>query len=241
MKSNTKESENNLFKKVNQILTQMNINYWVCHGTLLGIVRDNMILPWDHDIDFAVWKDETSVSDIEMIFKQHGFKQEKMFGEMDCLHFISETKQVDISFYERKNNIASIKWVAPSAEFKNKLIFLIARIICDENFIFKNKMSFKIRATVEFVFIKTLLLIKLFLTKKMRNKIYSYSKRYFTYTGYSYPEELMQFKEIDFLAEKVPIPVESEKCLELTYGKDWKTQKKDYIWYEEASNLVDLK
>ena len=37
---------NDLFKKSVKILNDNNINYWVCHGTLLGIIRDNKLLPW---------------------------------------------------------------------------------------------------------------------------------------------------------------------------------------------------
>ena len=49
---------NNIFKTAVKILIDNNINYWVCHGTLLGIIRDNKLLSWDSDIDFAVWEDE---------------------------------------------------------------------------------------------------------------------------------------------------------------------------------------
>ena len=58
------------------------------------------------------------------------------------------------------------------------------------------------------------------------------------YTGYSYPIELMTFKYIDFLEESVPVPIESEKSLEITYGKEWKIPKQDYTWHKEAENLL---
>ena len=123
MKNNYTEDDL-LFKKVNKILSDTNINYWVCHGTLLGIVRDNMILPWDHDIDFAVWKDKVKIKEIEKLFIAHGYEQEYIFGEMDCLHFVSDTdKKVDISFYDVKDGVASIKWIAPSTTLKGKLFY----------------------------------------------------------------------------------------------------------------------
>ncbi|QKF72292.1 LicD family protein [Aliarcobacter faecis] len=37
-----------------ELFNQNDIVYHVDHGTLLGIIRDNKILPWDIDIDFAV-------------------------------------------------------------------------------------------------------------------------------------------------------------------------------------------
>ena len=56
--------DDNIFKEVVKILNDNKINYWICHGTLLGIVRENRLLPWDHDIDFAIWDDEYSSSHI---------------------------------------------------------------------------------------------------------------------------------------------------------------------------------
>ena len=48
----------------------------------------------------------------------------------------------------------------------------------------------------------------------------------------------MTFKYIDFLEESVPVPIESEKSLEITYGKEWKIPKQDYTWHKEAENLL---
>ena len=36
------------------ILEKNNIPYWLDEGTLLGIVRDGDLLPWDHDADFGI-------------------------------------------------------------------------------------------------------------------------------------------------------------------------------------------
>ena len=54
------DKDDAIFKIAIEILTDNNINYWICHGTLLGIIRENRLLPWDNDIDFAVWDDEHS-------------------------------------------------------------------------------------------------------------------------------------------------------------------------------------
>ena len=57
------EKNNNIdpnFLEVINILKTNKINYWLGHGTLLGIIRDNNLIEWDHDIDIAVWADEIS-------------------------------------------------------------------------------------------------------------------------------------------------------------------------------------
>ena len=34
-----------------KILNKKKIDYWICHGTLLGLVRDKKLIKWDNDID----------------------------------------------------------------------------------------------------------------------------------------------------------------------------------------------
>lgn len=241
MKNNNYNNEEILFKKVNKILANTPYEYWVCHGTLLGIIRENKILPWDHDIDFAVWKDEVNIKDIENIFRMNGFKQEYIFGEMDCLHFISDTKQVDISFYDKKDGLASIKWVAPNSNFKNKIFEFAANRICHPKSVDDIKINFRnIKSIFLYLFSKLLLFVEPLVSKNLKNKFYNFVKKDFSYTGYSYPTKLMKFKKIKFLQEDVPVPINSEKCLALTYGNEWKTPKKNYIWYNEAQNLAKL-
>ena len=96
------DRSNVIFKEVVRILTENNINYWVCHGTLLGIIRDDELLPWDHDIDFAIWNDEYTKEEILKIFeKDDRFKQENVPEEVDSLHFSTSSKRVDINFYTK--------------------------------------------------------------------------------------------------------------------------------------------
>lgn len=41
---------------VNNILVKNNIQYWTEAGTLLGVMRNKGIIPWDDDVDLKVWK-----------------------------------------------------------------------------------------------------------------------------------------------------------------------------------------
>ena len=242
MKNSTYNDDEVLFKKVNEMFANSSFEYWICHGTLLGIIRDKKILSWDHDIDFAVWKDEVSIKNIEKLFKKNGFKQELIFGEEDCLHFKSNTKTIDISFYDRKDGLASIKWIAPSNKIKNKVQYFIANRICQPKSVEDTKLNFKnIKSIIIYFFTKFLLLIVPLIPLRIKKQIYKQVEKNFYYTGYSYPIDLLKFKKIKFLNDNIPVPIDSKKCLSLTYGKDWEIPKKNYIWYDEAENLTRLK
>ena len=71
-----------------------------------------------------------------------------------------------------------------------------------------------------------------------KNKINKSALSRISYIGYSYPLDLLKFKEISYKGIKLQVPIDSEKCLELTYGANWRIPKKDYIWHEAASNLI---
>jgi hypothetical protein len=231
--------DDKVFTNVCRLLSQNKINFWICHGTLLGIIRENRLLPWDHDIDFAVWDTETSKDKIIEIFSNNGFKQEHVFGDLDCLHFYGVDKKVDISFYKVYDNIASIKWAAPPNSFLAKVYVYFVQTIWEESFVNIELSKNIIKKIFHFIFIVLSFIIGTLLSKKIKNKLYNHAFQFLNYTGYSYPLNLMVFKEIWFNEVLIKVPNNSTRCLELTYGENWKTPKKNYIWYEEATNLRD--
>lgn len=48
-----------MLKEVASILNDCNITYWLEGGTLLGIRRENRLLPWDNDIDISMMIDQS--------------------------------------------------------------------------------------------------------------------------------------------------------------------------------------
>ena len=124
MKNSTYNDDEVLFKKVNEMFANSSLNTGYVMVHFWGSLGDKKILSWDHDIDFAVWKDEVSIKNIEKLLK-NGFKQELIFGEEDCLHFKSNTKTIESIVYDRKDGLASIKWIAPSNKIKIKCNILL--------------------------------------------------------------------------------------------------------------------
>ena len=48
-----------MLRDVAVILDQSSIQYWLEGGTLLGIRRENRLLPWDNDVDLSVMVDQS--------------------------------------------------------------------------------------------------------------------------------------------------------------------------------------
>jgi phosphorylcholine metabolism protein LicD len=233
-------NEDSIFlKETVNILKSNNINFWLCHGTLLGIIRENRLLPWDHDIDFAIWSDEHSREDILKLFANYdNFHQIIIPSEMDNVNFFAGNKRIDINFYNRNKEIAYIKWVAPGSIFDRLYYFIIYFIYKDIGFKTAIESSNIFAKFIKIIFLLFLLPFKYLLNKSIKNKLYKSLQKKINYTGYSYPMDLMKFKDINFLDIEIPVPINYNKCLEITYGKDWKTPKQDYIWHKEAKNLL---
>ena len=235
-----------IFKLAVKILTENNINYWVCHGTLLGIIRDDEILPWDHDIDFAVWEDEYSKKDIIKIFStDKRFKPKAILEEMNSLHFFvkdSENKRLDINFYSRDESKAYIKWAMLSARLLPKIynfsLNLIASNISLRKMIKSNNGI--IMKIIKLLIALPLIIIRFILPKMLKNILNKESFKKHDLVGYSFPIELMKNKKIKFLDIDIVVPVESEEVLKYTYGEHWKIPKKNYIWYKDAKNVLYL-
>jgi len=231
--------DDEIFVKVAELLKNNNINYWICHGTLLGIIRDNMLLPWDHDIDFALWADEVSKDQILEIFINSGFKQEIIMDEFDNLFFSNKGKRVDINFYRRSADVAFAKWVSPTDNlFSTKLLYFVISEIC---YNLDNKRFNDSKGLIKYtklILSRAISVIKPFISNNVKLLLNKWIVKKLNYTGYSYPIELMKFKNTSFLGIKVPVPIDSEKYLKTTYGKDWKIPNKNYVWFNEANNLL---
>jgi hypothetical protein len=229
-----------IFKTAVKILINNNIKYWVCHGTLLGIIRDNKLLSWDSDIDFAVWEDEYSKQDILKIFLSNNrFKREIIIEEINSLHFLMNEKRVDINFYTRDKEKAYIKWTVLPGGLFFKLYDFVLKFLANETSVRKTIKSSngKLIEFVKLLIIIPLFFFRLLLPKFFKTKLIKDFYKKLDIAGYSFPIELMKFKVIKFLGTDIIVPVEPEDVLKYTYGNDWKTPKQNYVWEKEAKNL----
>ena len=50
-----------LLNEITDILDEHHVKYWLDFGTLLGVVREKRILPWDDDIDISIFEEDEKV------------------------------------------------------------------------------------------------------------------------------------------------------------------------------------
>ena len=229
-KNNSKEKVDKNFALAVNILNKNKIKYWICHGTLLGIIRDNQLIPWDHDIDIAVWNSDNLKNKIKKIMLSKKFTlKEKYLIEDDLLTFIKPGgREVDINFYKIKKvndqNLAFINWFVP----KNFFFKLIDALSVGK----KYQGNFKL-------FIRSLFFLKS-LFKSL--KIYLIKRgNFYKSIGYTQPLNLLlHFKVMKFKKLNIKIPKNYKEYLQYVYGDSWKKPKKDYNWIIDSPSTKDL-
>jgi phosphorylcholine metabolism protein LicD len=68
-----------VLSKVSIIFDELNIQYWLEYGTLLGAIRDKKFIQNDYDIDLGLFLSDYN-NQIENIFVKHGFKKMKSYS-----------------------------------------------------------------------------------------------------------------------------------------------------------------
>jgi len=102
-----KEGKNALFQ-IDKAFKELDIDYWLEFGTLLGAVREKDFISHDVDIDIAMFIDDFQDKN-EAIITKYGFKKLKEFLVDNGKYAREETYvykgiSVDIFYFHRKNN-----------------------------------------------------------------------------------------------------------------------------------------
>ena len=212
-----------------RIFKENKIPYWICHGTLLGIIRDKKLMDWDHDVDIAIWEKTISKAKLTEIMISNNFTVKPQFFVGDgltCFHR-NGGKQVDIHYYKTTFNKIENKEMAvffPNYIPKNIFLKFVDAISMAN--IYEGNFKYLIKILI--IFQPIFKFIKAILVKK---------NMFYNAIGYCEPLEFLnEFKEIIFSGTKLTIPHKPEEYLQYIYGKNWKVPDKNYHYANEHVN-----
>ena len=215
--------------QVVQILNKYKINYWICHGTLLGLVRDKKIISNTSDIDIGIWKNDYDKKKIIKIFSNLGYKKKNKFFRNDGLLTLKKKgmREVDISLHEKSLNQKTVFF--RNYHFRN----IFCRIV---DVLAKSK---KYNGNFKFV-IKNMSFIEP-IAKKI--KFFSIKKKYFyTQYGYFVPAKILNnITTLKFKNLNIRAPKNYLDYLKCVYGKSWKIPiKKKFNWIKDSPSTKKI-
>ena len=210
-----------------EILESNKILYWLCHGTLLGIIRDKKLIPWDDDIDIAVFKSDVDFEKIKKFFEIRGFINTNV-NISGSIHFRKKGgRNVDINFYHKiDKDKHGVIWKLP----KKYIFFRILHVVVnDTEYLGKNITFIKILKKIKPFFRIIIFLLDIF-------------KLTYVNKGYTVPSNLLkQFIYIKNDGMKLRVPKESIAICRYTYGESWNQQVKNFDWEADSPSTKVFK
>lgn len=83
------------------IMREAGIEFWIEGGTLLGALRDQKLIPWDHDLDFGMkFKSDNEMKQLIRKLKRHFYVSVKAFPKADQIWHLGDYRVLKI--YPRK-------------------------------------------------------------------------------------------------------------------------------------------
>lgn len=231
------KKEKEILNPVLRILKKLDVKWWLDQGTLLGVIRDGDLLPWDHDIDISVWHDEfhhKMDSFLELCLdeglrvKINPWSVKLVLDDRSCGY-----RPVDIEFYSKDSDRAiKVMRSNQSGSFLDlcKAIFFHYLGRLDElDFLSPSGRLKRLVAGG----------ICLLLPKPIRSRISNWA--YIRQQTVSLSVESIYFDNLFVLnlaGFNFNVPSNSEGLLEKKYGPDWKTPKKDWNHLKDDGTII---
>lgn len=213
------------FRECIEILNKLKIDYWICHGTLLGLIRDKSLIPWDNDIDIGTWNINNKNLIINSFIKRGFVKQKKIFGNNYLISFKKGNNRIiDINFYE--------------TDTLRKICFqrhyAIRNIFCRLVYVLSTAKSYKGR-------FKSIINFFYFLEKNFKKIKLNLIKMKLFYIDAGFETKIKNFKYlrvINYYSLKIKIPIFYNDYFNDIYGKSWRVPDRKYYWEKNKNKKI---
>jgi phosphorylcholine metabolism protein LicD len=207
-----------------RLISAHNINYWMDHGSLLGLIRNKKFIEWDTDIDIGAWYD--SEQKIKLIKKNLEKKYKHVsynfitnaisvrFFDQDFMNHWS----IDIVFYYRKKGMA-VKYYVDTTTNNGKILGKITTIFSGDLAPVSKKRW--VNNIIKIIYP----IRKLFINKIITKNLNKYTPKVVNSVDEKYFDFITTTNSI---YGELRIPEKYFSYLELRYGSQWRTPTKKW-------------
>ena len=219
--SHSEEALDPNFIETIALLNAHAIPYWVCHGTLLGLVRDGRLIPWDHDIDIAIWAGAFPKQSLIDLMLANGYLLKSDGSDYDFAAFTkSGAREVDFNYYRTSvdSDIAYSEWFISRSGLTSLLDLISRRGEYNGSWSWFIKQLYFLSPLVGYI------------VRRLKKAGIFYKS-----AGYTTPANLLkEFELLKVSGAEVRVPCLREAVLEYVYGQGWRVPKQQYDWVKES-------
>lgn len=232
-KSTYSKFNREILTSVIQYLHQQGVTFWFDHGSLLGLRREGKLLDWDLDVDFGALELPLPKK-LSIVHYFYGRLGSCCFDSLNNAIKINlfdkdsgQNWTIDISFYEKKENILKKYWVqAKERSLSFRIICLAAEIFGGVRTRNSNYKSIGVIFN----------LLRPFFLPSLSVFLYETQRRRATFVENIVDAEYI-FPLIEDFHYGAPAPNKIDAYLAYRYGEDWTTPKRQWDYLNDDGGI----
>ena len=229
-----------ILKEVKEVLDELDIEFFLESGVLLGAIREGRFIKWDQDIDLGTW--DRYIPKMKIISKAFSDREFETYYSIynNSIGLWKNGISVDFNFW-RLGNKRAIVPLRYSYNFLGKIIYYADWIILFSHYgkVSSEPNNIKYRVARYFAVKITDLLpevLKLIIARLLRSiAIKSGNLRGLVVIPSHF---YLNLKKLEFHGMNFNIPERVEDYLIYYFGDDWKTPKKDWNYENNESVII---
>lgn len=226
-------------KNIKKILEEEEVEFWLDCGTLLGAVRDGKFIPWDMDIDLGAYR--TEYEKVKKAMKKIPEDQDTKCDRRSAKIYYTNF-DIEITLYGIDGKYAIRHYKKVDHPYFIGVLESIAKLIENNNKRNVIRASKNIPIPITAFFADTMSKLPLKIKEKLIIVCRNIHDKFSTESRVEVKIPKKYFKKlskITFYGMEFNAPCPIENYLEYRYGEDWKTPKKDYVYYEDDQAIID--
>lgn len=218
---------------------------WLNYGALLGMIREERLLPWNNDAELCCWYDEDASKKFKLIvdeLNEAGYAA-YYYSSIGALAVRSKGVIVNVnciwlegSNVVRPHETASEPGYAPMI---SRAFYWIGTFLgaYPSGFIKCNDQNISSNIIIKSVLVTFFRILPVFIRKRLFISMIKISEWFGgEYKKSAIPAKYFnEFKKIEFYGGEVLVPKSSKKLLECIYGKNWNIPKENWSFYNKKN------